>query len=30
MKLYQTPNTTKLKNFILQVVLALWSKIGSK
>jgi hypothetical protein len=24
------PNTTKLKKFILQLVLALWSKIGSK
>jgi hypothetical protein len=31
--LYQTPNTTKLKKFkslILQVVLVLWSKIGTK
>jgi hypothetical protein len=30
MKCYQTPNTTNLKILILQVVLALWSKIGSK
>jgi hypothetical protein len=30
MKCYQIPNTTNLKSLILQVVLALWSKKGSK
>jgi hypothetical protein len=32
MKCYQTPNTKhhQFKILILQVVLALWSKIGSK
>jgi hypothetical protein len=30
MKCYQTPNTTNLIFLILQVVLVLWSKIGSK
>jgi hypothetical protein len=30
MKCYQTPKTTKLKIFIVQVVLAIWSKIGNK
>jgi hypothetical protein len=29
-KCYQTPKTTKLKKFIIEVVLAIWSKIGSK